>query len=83
MFFLRVWWPSGLRCIPQRVRDGGRASVRTGDAGFGVAVCVECDQFAAVGAAHSGRFGVSLFGGQIIGPSMRFGVSPNSLFGNL
>ena len=52
--------------LPRRVRKRRRTGVRAGDDGFGLAVRLRAggDQFAKVGTAHSGGFGVSLFGGR-------------------
>src|SRR5437899_11095570 len=56
----------GFACVSERVRSRGRASLCDGDAGVGLAVrlCVECDQFTALGTAHPGGFGISVFGGR-------------------
>ena len=64
-FFLRVWWETQSERVSRRIWGGRRAGLRAGDADFGLAVrvCAGGHCLATVGAAHSRRLGISLFGG--------------------
>src|SRR5258707_4869408 len=56
---------TGFERVRGGLQRGGAARVSSGaaDEGMAVRLCAGSKQFAATGAAHTGRFGISVFGG--------------------